>query len=72
VGYSLSGFTSEQVLFVLYGNGRNGKSVFLDIMNEVFGDYSTNIRPQAIMAGKNNSDASPEIAKLDGARFVTT
>ncbi|EGQ3351202.1 DNA primase [Staphylococcus pseudintermedius] len=72
VGYSLSGFTLEQVLFVLYGNGRNGKSVFLDIMNEVFGDYATNIRPQAIMAGKNNSDASPEIAKLDGARFVTT
>ncbi|MDW4283649.1 DNA primase, partial [Staphylococcus saprophyticus] len=26
VGYSLSGHTSEQVLFVLYGNGRNGKS----------------------------------------------
>lgn len=72
VGYSLSGYTSEQVLFVLYGNGRNGKSVFLDILNEVFGSYSTNIQPQAIMAGKNNSDASPEIAKLDGARLVTT
>lgn len=72
VGYSLSGHTSEQVLFVLYGNGRNGKSVFLDILNEVFGNYSTNIQPQAIMASKNNSDASPEIAKLDGARLVTT
>lgn len=72
VGYSLSGYTSEQVLFVLYGNGRNGKSVFLDILNEVFGSYSTNIQPQAIMASKNNSDASPEIAKLDGARLVTT
>lgn len=72
VGYSLSGYTSEQVLFVLYGNGRNGKSVFLDILNEVFGNYSTNIQPQAIMASKNNSDASPEIAKLDGARLVTT
>lgn len=72
VGYSLSGYTSEQVLFVLYGNGRNGKSVFLDIINEVFGNYSTNIQPQAIMASKNNSDASPEIAKLDGARLVTT
>ncbi|WP_353422776.1 phage/plasmid primase, P4 family [Staphylococcus xylosus] len=72
VGYSLSGHTSEQVLFVLYGNGRNGKSVFLDILNEIFGNYSTNIQPQAIMASKNQSDASPEIAKLDGARLVTT
>ncbi|PTE79279.1 phage/plasmid primase, P4 family [Staphylococcus gallinarum] len=72
VGYSLSGYTSEQVLFVLYGNGRNGKSVFLDILNEIFGNYATNIQPQAIMASKNQSDASPEIAKLDGARLVTT
>lgn len=72
VGYSLSGYTTEQVLFVLYGNGRNGKSVFLDILNEIFGNYSTNIQPQAIMASKNQSDASPEIAKLDGARLVTT
>src|SRR5699024_8784428 len=37
IGYSLSGYTKEQVMFVLYGNGRNGKSVFLDILNEVFG-----------------------------------
>ena len=57
---------------VLYGNGRNGKSVFLDILNEIFGNYATNIQPQAIMASKTQSDASPEIAKLDGARLVTT
>lgn len=72
VGYSLSGYTTEQVLMVLYGNGRNGKSVFLDILNEIFGNYATNIQPQAIMASKTQSDASPEIAKLDGARLVTT
>src|SRR5699024_2098811 len=28
VGYSLSGSTEEQMMFILYGNGRNGKSVF--------------------------------------------
>lgn len=72
VGYSLSGYTTEQVLMVLYGNGRNGKSVFLDILNEIFGNYATNIQPQVIMASKTQSDASPEIAKLDGARLVTT
>lgn len=72
IGYSLSGYTKEQVMFVLYGNGRNGKSVFLDVLNEIFGTYATNIKPDAIMATKNKSDASPEIAKLDGARLVTT
>ncbi|PTF68564.1 phage/plasmid primase, P4 family [Staphylococcus chromogenes] len=74
IGYSLSGYTTEQVLFVLYGNGRNGKSVFLDVINEVFGDYSTNIQPQVIMTSKlgNNGGPTPELAKLDGARFVTT
>lgn len=74
VGYSLSGYTTEQVLFVLHGNGRNGKSVFIDVLNEVFGNYATNITPQAIMTSKmaNNSGPTPEIAKLDGARFVTT
>ncbi len=72
IGYSLSGYTKEQVMFVLYGNGRNGKSVFLDILNEVFGTYAMNIKPDAIMVTKTSSDATPEIAKLDGARLVTT
>ncbi len=31
-----------------------------------------NIKPDAIMVTKNSSDATPEIAKLDGARLVTT
>ena len=59
IGYSLSGYTKEQVMFVLYGNGRNGKSVFLDILNEVFGTYAMNIKADAIMVTKNSSDATP-------------
>lgn len=72
VGYSLSGFTDEQVLFVIYGNGRNGKSVFLNIINEIFGNYAENIQPQTLMADRNKSGATPGLAKLVGARFVTT
>ncbi len=72
VGYSLSGSTEEQMMFILYGNGRNGKSVFLDIVNELFGNYSTNIQPQSIMVKQQSNNANPDIAKLDGARFVTT
>lgn len=72
VGYSLSGSTEEQMMFILYGNGRNGKSVFLDIITELFGSYSTNIQPQTIMVKQQSSNANPDIAKLAGARLVTT
>ncbi|EAG5019689.1 DNA primase [Listeria monocytogenes] len=72
VGYSLSGSTSEQVMFILFGNGRNGKSVFLDIINDIFGSYATNIQPQTIMVKQQSSNANSDIARLHGARFVTT
>lgn len=72
VGYSLSGSTEEQMMFILHGNGRNGKSVFLDIVTELFGSYSTNIQPQAIMVKQQSNNANPDIAKLAGARLVTT
>ena len=39
VGYSLTGLTTEQVFFVLYGAGANGKSTFTGILTEVLGDY---------------------------------
>lgn len=60
------------MMFILHGNGRNGKSVFLDIITELFGSYSTNIQPQSIMVKQQSSNANPDIAKLDGARLVTT
>lgn len=73
VGYSLSGSTSEQCAFFLYGTGRNGKSTFLEIIRSIMGDYATNIQPQTIMV-KPSSGSSPnsDIARLKGARLVTS
>jgi putative DNA primase/helicase len=72
VGYSLSGSTEEQVMFILYGNGRNGKSVFLDIITEILGNYTTNIQPQTLMVKPMSGSANSDIARLQGARLVTT
>lgn len=74
IGYSMSADTSEQVMFFLLGDGQNGKSVFVNIIEDVMGTYATNIQPSTLMA-KNNRDgssASPDIARLKGARFVAT
>lgn len=73
VGYSLSGSTSEQCAFFLFGTGRNGKSTFLEIVRGILGDYATNIQPQTIMVNPKSGNApSSDIARLKGARLVTS
>lgn len=73
VGYSLTGSTSEQCAYFLYGIGNNGKSTFLDTMADLLGGYSANTQPETIMMKKWGSDsANSDIARLKGARFVTS
>lgn len=72
LGYSLSGDTSEQCAFFLYGTGRNGKSTFLEIVRKIMGDYATNIQPESIMIKASTNNANSDIARLKGARFVTS
>ena len=69
VGYSLTGSVAEQKLFFLYGSGRNGKSVFLEILEALAGEYSTPTRMETLTI---NRGAIPnDIAALAGARVVT-
>ena len=70
VGYSMTGSTKEQCVFFCYGNGKNGKSTFLDIIAAIMGDYSTNIQPETIMVNRQTGGANSDIARLKGARFV--
>ena len=72
VGYSLSGSTEEHCAFFCYGTGRNGKSTFLDIISEILGDYAVNIQPETIMVRQAQGGPTSDIARLNGARFVTT
>ena len=70
MGYALSGDVSEQCLFFLWGTGANGKSTFLNVMLELFGDYALSTGIETFM--KKNSEQSNDIARLKGMRLVTT
>lgn len=73
VGYSLTGSTAEQCAYFLYGMGNNGKSTFLDVIANLLGGYSSNVQPETIMMKRWGSDnANSDIARLKGARFVTS
>jgi len=69
IGYTLTGMTSEQVYFFLYGKGANGKSVLLRVMFEILGGYASQVQPEVLMS-KPTGGATPEIAGLVGCRAV--
>lgn len=71
VGYCLTGNTSEHALFFLYGTGANGKSVFVNVIATILGDYAANAPMDTFM--ETRSDRHPtDLAGLRGARFVAS
>jgi putative DNA primase/helicase len=71
VGYSLTGITTEQQLFFLYGFGANGKSVFVNTIQDLLGDYAMQT-PVSTLMTKNKGSVNNDVARLRGARFVAT
>lgn len=72
MGYSMTGFVTEQSLAFLYGTGANGKSVFLNTMRYLMGDYAQSAPPELLLAKKFGGGHPTNIADLYGARLVTT
>jgi len=67
VGYLLTGLTTEQVLHFLFGLGANGKSVFIEIVSALLGDYGVIVSPDLIML-KRHGGIPNDVARLRGAR----
>lgn len=74
LGYALTGDTSLECLFILYGaTSRNGKGTTMETFLKIMGDYGKTSNPEMLSTkfGSNNaSGPSEEIARLAGVRFV--
>ncbi len=72
VGYSLTGNTSERVLLILHGEGRNGKSTLLEVLRAILGDdYAMHIPTDMLLTKRNEGGIPNDVARLKGARFVS-
>ena len=71
-GYALLGLTIEQCLVFFYGAGRNGKSTFVDLICEILGDYAVTLSIDSFAGDskRGGSEATPDLARLPGARLV--
>jgi putative DNA primase/helicase len=70
VGYAMTGGVGEQVIFMAYGTGANGKSTFVEVIRHVLGDYAYNL-PFSAFELQNRSAIPNDIAALENRRFVT-
>jgi putative DNA primase/helicase len=70
-GWGVTGDTSEQSMFILFGTGANGKSTFLNTIMNLLGDYAIATPTETFMK-KTGDQITNDIARLRGTRFVTT
>lgn len=72
-GYCLTGEINEQVIVMFWGEGSNGKSTLVDLIDWILGDYAMLTPFQSLLHNekKSGSDASPDLARLPAARFVS-
>lgn len=72
LGLSMTALTGEQKLCFFHGGGGNGKSVLVDLVARIMGDYASTAKIESL-TGRNRrggGDATPDMIPLVGARFV--
>lgn len=70
-GYALTGYTREQKLLFLYGNGANGKSVFLNTLQWLLSEYAKRAPADTFLDSKGERHPT-DLAGLRGARLVVS
>ena len=69
VGYSTTGRGDEQCLFILNGDGANGKSTLTNIIGKLLGGYARTAASHTLMAN-TRAGVGDDLMHLVGARFI--
>ena len=68
-GLCLVGKVYQEALLIAYGDGRNSKSTFWNVIYKVLGSYSGNISADALTVNCRRN-VKPEMAELKGKRMI--
>lgn len=69
VGLSAIGKVYVEALIIAYGEGRNGKSTFWNVISRALGSYSGNISADVLTVGCKRN-VKPELAEAKGKRLL--
>lgn len=68
-GLCIVGKVYMEAMIIAYGDGRNGKSTFWNVIYKVLGSYSGNISADALTVNCKRN-VKPEMAELKGKRMI--
>lgn len=72
LGYTLTGVVTEEMMFICFGYGSNGKSVFNNVIATILGDYGRMAPPSLLtMRRSDDTGARNDLAALAGSRYVS-
>jgi putative DNA primase/helicase len=71
IGYCLTGVTRERLLTVFHGEGWNGKSTILRVMQQLLGDHATTAAIETFLRSRDSRGTRNDLARLYRARLVT-
>ncbi|MET9736372.1 phage/plasmid primase, P4 family [Streptomyces sp. NPDC006458] len=69
LGYSITGDVGGQVMPFLFGSGKNGKSVLLDVVMKLIGDYA-DVAPPGFLMARPYEGHPTDLAELHGRRII--
>lgn len=70
-GYLLTSSTQEQIFLFLHGSGANGKSVLVETLKRIMGDYAKTVAPETLCSvNRAGGAATPDLIPMIGARMV--
>jgi len=70
VGYSLTGLTDEEDVFLVLGPGGSGKTTLVEALLTMLGDYGMKASFDTFLVRRNVGGPRPDLVRLRGARLV--
>ena len=72
VGYIMTGSVKESAVFVFWGGGSNGKSVFINVISHLLGSYAKTADIRTFTNIDRGNSPRNDLAELVGMRFVVS
>ena len=69
-GYTLTGLTDEETVFLVLGPGATGKSTLVEALIAMLGDYGVKTSFDTFLIQRNVGGARPDLVSMRGARMV--